>query len=224
MEDILQNNMKDIIIIGAGGFGREVLALIEAINRKKNEYNFLGFIDDGISSENLINGFENLGGTDLLLNWEQELHVAVALGNPKIKESIVNKISVNKNLTFPNLIHPNVYLENYGNFFGKGNIICEGNILTTNITFKDFITLNLACTVGHDTLIEDFCSIMPGVNISGEVIVREKVYIGTGAKIINQLEIGENTIVGAGSVVFKTLPPNCTAVGVPAKPIKFNDK
>lgn len=63
---------------------------------------------------------------------------------------------------------------------------------------------------------------MPTVNISGEVIVNEAVYVGTGAKIINLLEIGENTIVGAGAVVSKSLPANCTAVGIPAKPIKFH--
>jgi serine acetyltransferase len=63
---------------------------------------------------------------------------------------------------------------------------------------------------------------MPTVNISGEVVLGECVYVGTGAKIINQLEIGEGTIVGAGAVVAKTLPSNCTAVGIPAKPIKFH--
>ena len=63
---------------------------------------------------------------------------------------------------------------------------------------------------------------MPSVNISGEVKIDEGVYVGTGAKIINQLEIGEYSIVGAGAVVSKTLPAKCTAVGVPAKPIKFN--
>jgi serine acetyltransferase len=60
------------------------------------------------------------------------------------------------------------------------------------------------------------------VNISGEVIAGECVYGGTGAKIINQVEIGEGTIIGAGAVVAKSLPPNCTAVGIPAKPVKFH--
>ena len=86
---------------------------------------------------------------------------------------------------------------------------------------KDFVTLNLMCTVGHDTEIGNYCSFMPSVNISGEVKTNEGVYVGTGAKIINQLEIGENTIVGAGAVVAKSLPAHCTAVGVPAKPIKY---
>jgi len=76
--------------------------------------------------------------------------------------------------------------------------------------------------VGHDTKIDDYCSFMPSVNISGEVNIAKSVYVGTGAKIINQVEIGEGTIVGAGAVVSKSLPANCTAVGIPAKPVKFN--
>ena len=102
---------------------------------------------------------------------------------------------------------------------GKGCIICAGCILTTDIEIKDFVTLNLMCTVGHDTEIDNDCSFMPSVNISGEVKVNEGVYVGTGAKIINQLEIGNHTIIGAGAVVVKNISANCTAVGVPAKPI-----
>ncbi|MBL0325198.1 MAG: acetyltransferase [Cytophagaceae bacterium] len=216
--------MKKIVIIGAGGFGREVLSLIEAINRLEEQYAFFGFIDDGIASGEMINGFPVLGGIDYLSKQNEEINVVVAIGNPLTKKSIIEKLIKNKFILFPNIIHPLVFLNNYGNKFGVGNIICEGNIITTNVQFGNFIILNLACTVGHDTVIEDFCSIMPGVNISGEVNLKKSVYIGTGAKIINQLEIGENTIVGAGAVVYKSLPPNCTAVGLPAKPIKFHEK
>ncbi|MCY1374212.1 putative acetyltransferase EpsM [compost metagenome] len=93
-----------------------------------------------------------------------------------------------------------------------------------NINIGKHVILNLACTVGHDTTIGNYSSFMPSINISGEVVIEDGVYVGTGAKIINQLEIGTNTIVGAGAVVSKTLPPNCTAVGIPAKPIKFHNE
>ncbi len=95
-------------------------------------------------------------------------------------------------------------------------------IITVDIELEDFIILNLLCTVGHDTIIKSYSSFMPSVNVSGEVVINDGVYVGTGAKIINLLEIGENTIVGAGAVVSKSLPANCTAVGIPAKPIKFH--
>ena len=79
------------------------------------------------------------------------------------------------------------------------------------------------CTVGHDTIIGNYSSFMPSVNISGEVKINEGVYVGTGAKIINQIEIGGQTIVGAGAVVARTLPSRCTAVGIPAKVIKYHE-
>lgn len=214
--------MKDIIIIGAGGFGREVQWLIEEINEAIPTYNLIGFYDDGVKRGTSVNGLMVLGGIDDLILSGNHLAVAIAIGNPSIKQQVHLRLKANINFTFPNLIHPQVEVWNIGNTLGSGNIICKGNILTVNITLGSFIVLNLGCTVGHDTKIGDFCSIMPGVNLSGEVELHRNVYVGTGAKIINQLQIGENTIVGAGAVVFKSLPGNCTAVGIPAKPIKFH--
>jgi sugar O-acyltransferase (sialic acid O-acetyltransferase NeuD family) len=126
------------------------------------------------------------------------------------------------NVKFPTLIHPSVICSDDFVSIGKGCIICAGTVLTCNIEIQDFVILNLMCTVGHDTIIKHYSSAMPSVNISGEVIIHQGVYIGTGAKIINQLEIGRNTVVGAGAVVSKSLPSNCTAVGIPAKIIKQN--
>ncbi len=215
--------MKDIAIFGVGGFGREVLALIKDINKTGNpEYNILGFFDDGHEKGEMHNGYPVLGGMNELNAWPTDLSIAVALGSPAIKKKVLNKI-VNPHVIFPTLVHPSVLIgdDEYVEF-GSGCIICAGNVITTNIVIEDFVTLNLCCTVGHDTVIRKYSAFMPSVNISGEVIIGEGVYCGTGAKIINQLEIGEYTIVGAGAVVAKTLPSWCTAVGVPAKPIKFH--
>jgi sugar O-acyltransferase (sialic acid O-acetyltransferase NeuD family) len=206
-----------IAIYGFGGFGREVKNLIEDIN----EYEFIGFFDDNSTIENADAKYKILGGIKELNNWPEEISVAVAIGDPTTKKGIVEKI-INTNVNFPNLIHPSV-IGNPNNYtIGKGCIICANNIITVDISIGDFLILNLSCTVGHDTVIKDFCSVMPGVNISGEVELGNCSYIGTGAKIINLVEIGENTIVGAGAVVSKSLPANCTAVGIPAKPIKFS--
>lgn len=215
--------MKKIAIYGAGGFGREVKQLISDINRVENNYEFIGYFDDGKEKGEIINSFPVHGGLNELNSFNEDLSIAIAIANPQIKKKIVNGIT-NSKINFPSLIHPNVLIgDSEFTKIGKGCIITAGNIITVNIDIKDFIILNLFCTVGHDTTIYSYCSFMPSVNISGEVIINEGVYVGTGAKIINQLEIGENTVVGAGAVVAKTLPANCTAVGVPAKPIKFNN-
>lgn len=106
--------------------------------------------------------------------------------------------------------------------YGEGSIICAGCLITVNVTIHEFVILNLGCTVGHDTEIGAYSSLMLSVNVSGEVEIGEGVYVGTGAKIINRLSIGEGTIVGAGAVVTGSLPACCTAVGIPAKPIKYH--
>jgi sugar O-acyltransferase (sialic acid O-acetyltransferase NeuD family) len=212
--------MKKIAIIGAGGFGREVKMLIDQMNEKKPTYEIIGFYDDDTSLPKTINGVPFLGSIDSLISRKDSISVALGIGIPDIKAKLIERIQVNS-FEFPVLIHPNVLIGDAVSI-GKGTIICAGCIITCNIEIKDFVTLNLYCTVGHDTLIHNYSSFMPSVNISGEVNIQEKVYVGTGAKIINQLEIGENTIVGAGAVVSKSLPPNCTAVGIPAKPVKFH--
>ncbi len=213
--------MKKIAVFGAGGFGREVHDMIEQINSADKQYEFIGFFDDGIEKGTIINDYPVLGGVRELNQIESELCIAIAIGNPIIKHKIVEKIN-NPNISFPTLIHPNVFIGNTRfNKIGAGCIICAGNIITVNIVIEDFVILNLSCTVGHDTVIGRFSSFMPTVNISGEINIGECVYVGTGAKIINQLNIGKNSIIGSGAVVATDLPANCTAVGVPAKVIKI---
>ena len=213
--------MKKIAIIGAGGFGREVKMLIDQINAVENKYEFIGYYDDGKDKGTIINGFPVLGKVSDLNSISEELFVALALGNPVYKKNVVSLVD-NANIIFETLIHPNVLIGNDEVSIGKGAVICAGNIITCNISIKDYVTLNLACTIGHDTVLENFVSLMPAVNVSGEVVLEEAVYVGTGAKIINQVSVGKNTTIGAGAVVSKSIPENCTAVGIPAKPIKFH--
>ncbi len=208
-----------IAIYGAGGFGREVFLLIHHLNEAGANWEMTGFYDDEIPPGTIINDYKILGGTEALNTNSENISVVFAIGNPPIKKQLLSKLN-NKLIRFPTLIHPSVKIRNEQHIeIGEGSIICEGNILTTNIRIGAHVILNLACTTGHDVLIEDFCSIMPGARISGEVKIRELVYIGTGATIINQIEIGNASIIGAGAVVIKDIPAHCTAVGVPARKI-----
>lgn len=212
--------MEKIAIVGSGGFAREVLTLINDINRQTPKYEIVGFV--GLDKTQTIHGYPVIGNDDEVNLTNEPLSLVIAVGEPHMKARIRAKYN-NPLISFPTIIHPTVLIgDSQSVSFGEGCVVCAGCILTTDIQVKDFVTLNLMNTVGHDTVIESYSSFMPSVNISGEVHVHEGVYVGTGAKIINQLEIGEKTIVGAGAVVAKSLPANCTAVGVPAKPIKFH--
>lgn len=215
--------MKDLAILGTGGFAREVATLIKAINDKSPSYNFLGFVDDKLEKGTIINGYPVIGNDEEINFTNKQISLVLAFGDPNLKKQVVSKFT-NPLIDFPTIVHPTALIADDNISIGRGNIICAGCIVTTNIILHNFITLNLMCTVGHDTEINDFSSFMPSVNISGEVVIEEGVYVGTGAKIINQLRIGNHTIVGAGAVVVKTLPAYCTAVGVPAKLIKVHNE
>jgi len=216
-------SLKDIAIFGAGGFGLEVAMLIEQINTVSLKWRLIGFFDDGIPEEGTINDYPMLGGVDKLNCWMNDLSIVLAMGYPKTKVSVLNKIH-NEKINYPILIHPNVVLGR-SEFLsiGQGTIICAGNIITTNVKIGKHVILNLACTIGHETEIGDFSSFMPACNISGEVKIGESTFWGTGAKVINRKVIGDNVTIGAGAVVVDDLPDNITAVGVPAKIIKSTD-
>ena len=212
--------MKDIVIIGAGGFGREVAWLIEDINKVNNEWNIVGFVDDNKSIQGTeINGYKVVGDIDWLK--EQELFVVNEIGDPIIKKKVMDRLDGSKN-QYPVLIHPSVIYSESVNF-GEGSIVCAGNIITVNIEIGKHVIINLDCTIGHDANIGDYSTILPSVNVSGFVKTEECVSIGTGSAIIQGVNIGKNTVVGAGAIVVKDLPENCTAVGLPAKPIKFHE-
>jgi sugar O-acyltransferase (sialic acid O-acetyltransferase NeuD family) len=214
--------MKKLAIIGAGGFGREVQSLVEQINAAKEEWELIGFYDDGISVGTIVNGLPVLGRVDQISAIGHSIYLTLAVGNPVTKKKIVEQIS-SPFVQYATLIHPQAIIGNRKwNSVGKGTIICGGVIITVQVAIGSHVILNLSCTVGHDTVIGNYSSFMPTVNISGEVEIGECVFVGTGAKIINQVTIGSNTTIGAGAVVTSNIPEYCTAVGIPAKPIKFH--
>lgn len=211
--------MKDIVIIGAGGFGREVAWLIEDINKANKEWNIIGFVDDNERIQGTdVNGYLVIGTIEWLT--KRSLYVVNAIGDPIVKRKVMDRLEGSSN-QYPVLIHPSViYSETVS--FGEGSIVCAGNIITVNIEIGKHVTINVDCTIGHDVVIGDYSTLLPSVNVSGYVKMEECVNVGTGTAIIQGLSIGKNTVVGAGSVVIKDLPENCTAVGAPAKPIKFH--
>lgn len=215
--------MKNIIIIGAGGFGREVQWLIERINQKEQTWNILGYVDDGVEVGRVVNGIPVIGNLEYLCQTKEELYVTCAIGSTQVRKRVIEKLLQNKKLKFPNLIDPSILESEYVDY-GKGNIVCAGNIFTVNISMGDFNIINLNCTLGHDDILESFITIYPGANISGNVKIGELSEIGTGTKVIQGKKIGKNSTIGAGAVVIKDVPDDCTAVGVPASVVKYKEE
>ena len=211
--------MKPIVIVGAGGLGREVHWLIKQINKQKEEWDFLGYIDDNLEVGTEINGKKVLGGLNYLLKQKEHLSVAIAIGSAKVRRQIVEKLSKNPYLEYPNLIISDVYMDETIQL-GKGNIILNGNILTVNIQMKDFNVLETGSTIGHDVSIGSYITIYLGVNVAGNVQIENECELGANSCIIQGIFIGKKTVIGAGAVVIRDIEGECTVVGNPAKVIK----
>lgn len=211
--------MKDLYIIGAGGFGREVAWLVERINEVDKTWNIKGFIDDNESIQNEVyDGYKVIGTTEILKTIDKP-YVVCAIGNSKVRKSIIERVKDDVN--FATVVDPTVIIGKNCEI-GKGCIICAGTIATIDVTISDHVIVNLDCTLGHDATLQNYVTLYPSVNVSGYCNIEECVELGTGTQVIQGLEVGKGTIVGAGAVVVKNLPSECTAVGAPAKPIKMH--
>lgn len=213
--------MKKVVIIGAGGFGRDVLGVIEACNQVKEEFEPVGFIVDPQfgAPGTLINEKPILGGFDWLeRHLADEFYVTCAVGAPHLRYHLIQRAE-KLNCRFINLIHPAAMLTRWVTM-GEGIVVMAGCILTNQIHVGNHVHLNLACMVSHDVTIHDFSTLSPGVHVSGNVTLNTGCFVGTGTSIIEKRELGEWSIVGAGSVVIENVPANSTVAGVPGKVIK----
>ncbi|HTH54963.1 MAG TPA: NeuD/PglB/VioB family sugar acetyltransferase [Cyclobacteriaceae bacterium] len=209
--------MNNIVIYGAGGFGRETGLLIDQINRQSAKWNVLGFCDDGKSIGEVIDGLPVLGGMDYLNASPQGLSVIIAIADPSVREKIRQQL-IHPKLEFPALIHPSVTVSETC-AVGEGCIICSDVVMTVNVTVQPFTIVNLKCTLGHDCVLGKFSSLMPAVNISGNVVVGRGVYVGAGAILLQGVAIGDHSLVGAGAVVNKSFESGKRIIGVPARAI-----
>ena len=195
--------MKKLNIIGAGGFGREVQAMLPYCDRM-----LANLYDDDVLKTDVQAALAEIPPA--------EDPFVIAVGDSLLRRVIYQKLS--SQIDFDILLHKRALVQDESSIqIGVGSIITAGSILTCNISLGRFTLINLNCTVGHDVRMGDFCSLMPSVNLGGEVTLEDAVYIGTGANILPGISIGKNSIVGAGAVVTKDVPPNTTVKGVPAK-------
>ena len=209
-----------VVIIGAGGFGREVLDIFEARNQAGDQIDILGFIVDAQygTPGRLVNGFPILGGMEWLSERPEGTAAICAIGDPAVRRRMVDAAN-RSGVPFCNAIHPSVIATRHVKL-GVGVVLAAGSILTNNIAIDSHVHLNLDCTVGHDARIGACATVSPGVHISGGVTLGEGCSVGTGTNIIEKCVVGEWSVVGAGSTIVRDVPANSTVVGVPGRVIK----
>lgn len=211
------------VIIGAGGFGREVLDVFDDVAAHGGlpdpGIEFLGFIDDGTPDLDVLAalGARHLGGQEALATLPAGTYYAVGIGDGAARRRMCHRAEA-AGLRPLTLIHSTATHGRCASI-GEGAIVCAGVRITTNVTVGKQVHINLNCSIGHDAVLGDFTSINPLSAISGWVHLGEEVLIGAHSQVNQNLSVGDGATVGAGAVAVKDVAAGTTVVGIPAKPL-----
>jgi sugar O-acyltransferase (sialic acid O-acetyltransferase NeuD family) len=206
-----------LVVVGAGGHGREMLDIVEAVNRVSVTFELLGVIDDSADPDNAgllrRRGIMVLGGNDVLTSTVAQYVIGIGLPVPRWA---VDQLATAAGREPAMLVHPTAVLGSDLRL-GPGFVAAANAQVTTNVSTGRHVQLNIGATLSHDCEVGDYVTLSPGVHVSGNVRLEDNVYLGAGVVVRQGITIGRGTFVGAGAVVVADLPPDVLAVGVPAR-------
>ncbi len=205
---------KQIVIVGAGGMGREAAAWVADLGR---EADLAGVLDaDPSLHGTAVAGLPVLGD----LGWlddHLDVEVVVALGSPASRALVVDHLDA-VGRTLLTVVHPSAIIGARVTI-DEGAIVCPGAVLTCDIQVGRAAIVNYGALVGHDGQVGAYSFLAPGARLAGNVTLEEQADVGIGASVIQGCRIGARAVVGAGAVVIRDVAPDTTVVGVPARPV-----
>lgn len=170
-----------LVVIGAGGFGRETLDVIEAMNRDRTEpiFELLGVVDSCPSEANIARlarrGVAYLGTETSWMDEGRHAQVLIGIGNPGLREVVAEKFGA-AGFTAAIAIHPSASIGSSVTI-GAGAVVCGGVQISTNVVIGNHVHVNPNVTVGHDSILRDFVSINPAAVVSGEVSIGGRAHV-----------------------------------------------
>lgn len=208
--------MKKLIIVGAGGFGREVLAYCRDYQLHQKEWEIIGFIDD--NRDALDNYNYDLSIIDTIKDYmpKPDDIFVMGIGLPTAHKLMIGEILLTKGAHFITLIHPAAKVDERASI-GIGCVIAPWAGISCETKLGNFVTMNAYASVGHDSTLEDGCTVSSYGSIAGKVKLGRGVAVGLHGCVLPGCEIGDFATVGSGSVVVKNVKPQKTVMGVPAK-------
>ena len=208
---------KRLLIIGAGGFGREVLAWALDVPAGARDWELGGFLDanpDALEAHPC--GYRVVGDPASYEPGPEDVFVP-AIADPVIKLRLCRGLRA-RGGRFATLVHPSVIV-GPGCRIGEGCVLCPRVVLTTNVTLGDFVTINVGTGCGHDSVLKDGITISSFADVTGAVHLGEGVFLGSHAVVFPRVEVGDFAVIGAGSTVLRRVPARVTVMGVPAKQV-----
>lgn len=218
--------MKELIIIGAGGNGREIAWIAKRRNRISRTWKSISFVDNNNLLVNTrIENIPVIGNIEYLLSIDKYTDVICSIANPKIRKMLISQVSSNSKINFPMLIDPTATIAESVKIM-EGVVIGINTVISLNSRIERFTLINTGCTLGHDFTSGEYVSIYPGVNIAGHVTLEKNVQVGSGSQILQGLIINSDSFIGAGAVVVKNITSSGIYIGIPARKlikVKLND-
>ncbi len=207
--------MRRLLIVGAGGFGREVLGWARSVNSTRDCWDEYAFLDANPGALAEFPGLPPIIGdpASFVPSGNDELVCAIAA--PAVKLGVCRSLQ-SRGARFVTLVHPAATVGGSSRL-GVGCVLCPGAVVTADASLADFVMLNIQATVGHDATLGAGCTLNVHCDVAGFAKLGEGVFMGSHAVVLPRVVVGDYAVVGAGSVVLRKVPPHTTVMGVPAK-------
>lgn len=206
--------MTELLLIGASGLAREVLACV----RENGQFDVVGVLDDDESrAGSTLDGAPILGPASHALRYP-EARVVACIGAGSARERVVARLA---GLGFPSyrfatVVEPSVRVPSCCDV-GPGSILLGNVTLTTGITVGSHVVMMPGVTVTHDDVVEDFATLAAGVSLGGGVRIGRAAYLGMNSSVREGTRVGAGSRVGMGAAVLGDVPDGETWAGVPAR-------
>ena len=208
--------MKDLIVVGAGGFGRETIYVAERINENNPQWNIKGFIDDNLSAlDNVTCDYPIIGRIQDWMPAENEVF-ALGISSPLLKEKLSSALK-ERGAKFETLIAPKAFINKHVTI-GEGCVVLGGSIGDC-VKIGNFVHVT-SSIIGQDSEIGDYCTTTAFANIVSAKLGK-RVFVGSHAVVMNNRKIGDDAFICAGSIVFSHVKANTKVFGNPAKKVTF---
>jgi sugar O-acyltransferase (sialic acid O-acetyltransferase NeuD family) len=209
-------DLRDLIILGTGGYAQELLWIVDDLNAIRPTWNFLGFVDPAAPSKKGLLYYDRpiLGGWDDAPDPRKGIYFACGLETPQVRKKECQEAE-RRGYKPATLVHPSVIIARHVEV-GEGTVVGAGSILAPYARIGRHCAINLQVAIGHNSSLGNYCVVSPAAQILAAVTLEDEVFIGANATVYVGTRVGAGALLGANSFLLTNLAPGRSTIGVPA--------